>query len=203
MIPVNNISDRITLNDGAKMPLFGLGCWAMEGEDATYDSVLLALKEGYRLIDTAAMYKNEEAVGRALKDCGLKREEYYLVTKLSSSCHGYNEAKEACQQSLDKLGLEYVDMYLIHTPRPGRIEETWRALNDLKKEGKTKSIGVSNCSGEHINGLLSLGMDKPAVNQIELHPLLQQVSQCRFFSFFYTLPELKGKPFDQESKNNL
>ena len=183
---VTGISHRISLNDGNTMPLFGLGCWKTESDDSTYNAILLALKEGYRLIDTSAYHRNEKVIGRALRDSGLKREEYFLVTKLDISCHGYEEAKKACLENLQRLGLDYVDLFLIHTPRPGRVVETWKALAELKKEGKTKSIGVSNFSGEHIAGLMKYGMEKPAVNQFEIHPLHQEVS-ATVMSVIYVL----------------
>lgn len=186
MSGVTSISHKVILNDGKKMPLFGLGCWATETDEAAYNAVLSALKEGYRLIDTAALYGNEEAVGKALRDSGLDRDEYFLVTKLDTGKHGFEEAKESCMISLKKLALDYVDLFLIHTPKHGRLFDTWKALVELKKEGKTKSIGVSNFSGEHIAGLVKYGMEKPAVNQFEIHPLHQEVS-ATVMSVIYVL----------------
>ena len=171
---MTSLSQKIDLNDGNKMPLFGFGCWAMD-QDPTYTAVLAALKEGYILVDTASCYENEEAVGRALKDSGLKRDEYFLVTKLDPFKHGFDGVKESLNTSLQKLGLEYVDLILIHTPMPGRVLDSWRGLMELKKEGKAKSIGVSNFSGDHIKAILDAGLEKPAVNQFEIHPLHRQV----------------------------
>ena len=140
-------------------------------------SVLTALKESYRLIDTAAVYGNEEVIGRALKDSSIKREEIFVVTKLHSGKHGFESAKESLKESLQRLGLEYVDLFLIHTPVPGKVLESWKALVELKKEGKTKSIGVSNFNGDHIQAILDAGLEKPAINQFELHPAFRRVGE--------------------------
>jgi len=169
-----SIDEGYTLSNGYKIPVLGLGCWDMTPNEA-YKAVLKALETGYRLIDTAAFYKNEEAIGRALKECGLKREEYFVVTKLNSSMHGYEETKRDFQQSYEKLQVDYVDLYLIHTPRVGRNVESWKAMVELRDEGKIRSIGVSNFSAEHLGEFLKCGLEKPVVNQIEIHPCNRQV----------------------------
>lgn len=177
---VDSISMRITLRDGMSMPLFGLGCWAMRDRDSVYNSINTAVNDGYRLFDTAQNYRNESAVGKALQDCGLKREEYFVVTKLFSDHPGYNSAKENLAISLKKLGLDYVDLYLIHTPRNGKIVETWKAFMELKEAGLTKSIGVSNFNIHHLQPLIDAGMEIPSVNQIEMHPWNQYKSTVKF-----------------------
>jgi len=178
-----SIGERVHLCDGNSMPLFGFGCWDLDNDgDVAYNSVTAALKEGYRLIDTAALYGNEESVGRALKASSIKREDLFVVTKLDLHKHGYETAKKSLKESLDKLGLEYVDLFLVHTPMPGKVLETWKAIIELKKEGKAKSIGVSNFNGEHIQALLDAGLEKPAVNQFEIHPMHRRdevVKYCR------------------------
>lgn len=172
---LDSISFCIELCDKNTMPIFGLGCWDMRG-DSVYNAVSKAIKEGYRLFDTAQFYGNEADVGRALNDSGLSRDEYFVVTKLDFSVHGYKVAKSKLKESLSKLGLDYVDLYLIHSPRVGKIIETWKAFVELKAEGLTKSIGVSNFNIHHLEPLLKTGMEIPNVNQIELHPWNQHRS---------------------------
>ena len=177
-----NINSCITLNDGNSMPLFGLGVWAAQSGKETYDAVLSALKSGYRHIDTAEMYANEKDVGNAVNDSGLKREEVFVTTKLWDSGLGYDHALKAFDDSLKKMNLEYVDLYLIHWPEKGSQLEIWRALERIQKEGRSRSIGVSNFAPRHLKELLVEGSEHPVVNQIELSPYLQQktiYSFCR------------------------
>ncbi|XP_066915409.1 uncharacterized oxidoreductase YtbE-like [Clytia hemisphaerica] len=181
---MTSVNDTIDLGDGNKIPLLGFGCFDIgkADEETGYNAVLTALKAGYRLFDTAAVYGNEESVGKALKDGSIKREEMFVVTKLHSGKHGFESAKESLEDSLRKLGLEYVDLFLIHTPVPGKVLESWKSLIELKKEGKTKSIGVSNFNGDHIQAILDAGLEKPAINQFELHPVFRRdevVKYCR------------------------
>jgi len=148
----------------------------------TYNAMVAAITEGYRLFDTAQVYNNEAMVGKALRDSGLPREDYFVVTKLSSQCHGYESAKSNLRQSLDRLGLDYVDLYLIHSHRGGSNVETWKAFTELKAAGLTRSIGVSNFNVQHIQPLIDAGLEVPAVDQFELHPWNQHkdtVSYCR------------------------
>ena len=120
-----SLTEKIGLHDGGFIPLFGFGCWSME-QGPTYDAVARALKEGYRLIDTAQCYKNEESVGKAIKDSGIPRDEIFVVTKLDPSKHGYEGVQESLETSLGKLGLDHVDLFLIHTPMPGRVIDSWK-----------------------------------------------------------------------------
>lgn len=173
-----------TLNDGNKIPAVGLGTWRATSEDNIADVVASALKNGYRHIDTAAIYGNEEDVGRGIKASGVPREEIFVTTKLWNSEH--NNVRNAFEESLKKLQLDYVDLYLIHWPADGSFSdkntkvsdsvETYLELQKLKQEGKAKSIGVSNFSKGKIQSLLAHPevTIKPAVNQIEAHPLLPQ-----------------------------
>ena len=177
-----NINSCITLNDGNSMPLFGLGVWAAQSGKETYDAVLSALKSGYRHIDTAEMYANEKDVGNAVNDFGINRAEIFVTTKLRDSGLGYDHALKAFDDSLKKMNLEYVDLYLIHWPEKGSQLEIWRALERIQKEGRSRSIGVSNFAPRHLKELLVEGSEHPVVNQIELSPYLQQktiYSFCR------------------------
>ena len=180
------------LNNGVRIPVLGFGTWkAKDGEEA-YQATLAALKTGYRHIDTAAIYKNEESVGRAIKDSGIPREELFITTKLWNDIHTYEEAQEAFAASMERLGLDYLDLYLIHWPNPKplrendawkkRNAEVWRAMEDLYNLGKIRAIGVSNFLPHHLEALLETARMTPAVNQIRLAPGVYQteaVNSCR------------------------
>ena len=161
--------DSLTLNTGNRIPLIGLGTWRML--DATYDSVLAAFKAGYRHIDTAMIYKNEEAVGKAITDSGLAREELFITTKLWNDDHG--DVAGAFDTSLKKLGLEYVDLYLMHWPLPSRVQ-AYKEMEKIHTSGRAKSIGVSNFTIRHLESFLSEIEIVPAVNQVEFNPFLNQ-----------------------------
>jgi diketogulonate reductase-like aldo/keto reductase len=165
------IDTTVKLNNGVEMPIFGLGTYRARAGEAR-EAVLQALKVGYRLIDTASMYGNEEDIGKALKQSGLSREEVFITTKLWNSDHGYDKALAAFEESRKKLGLDYVDLYLIHWPVEGLRSETWRAMEKLLEQGKCRSIGVSNYMTWHLKELLSHCSIIPAVNQVEFHPYL-------------------------------
>ena len=169
----------VTLNNGLKMPILGFGVFQVaEGQD-TEEAVLAAINVGYRLIDTAQVYGNEEAVGRAIKRSGVPREELFITTKLWISSSGYEEAKKAFQVSLEKLGLDYIDLYLIHQPF-NDIYGSWRAMTELYKEGKIKSIGVSNFYPDRLVDFILNNEIVPAVNQVETHPFNQQIDNQKF-----------------------
>ena len=165
----------ITLNDGTTIPQLGFGVWQVPADEAQA-VVAEALKVGYRHIDTAAIYGNEEGVGRAIAESGIAREELYITTKLWVSDFKAGQTKEALRTSLQKLGLDYVDLYLIHWPSPEdeKYLEAWKALEELQAEGLTRSIGVSNFLPHHLDRVAEVGTKTPAINQIELHPALQQ-----------------------------
>ena len=169
-----NINSRITLHDGNSMPLFGLGVWVAQSGQETYDAVLYALKTGYRHIDTAEMYGNEKDVGKAVVDSGINRADVFVTTKLWDSGLGYDHALKAFDVSLQKMKLDYVDLYLIHWPENRSQLKIWRALERIKKEGRTRSIGVSNFAPKHLKELLVVDSEHPVVNQVELSPFLQQ-----------------------------
>jgi 2,5-diketo-D-gluconate reductase A len=167
----------VTLNDGCSIPQLGFGVWQVPAGD-TEGVVAHALKVGYRHIDTAAAYGNEEGVGAAIRDSGLAREDLFVTTKLWNGDHGRDAALRAFDASLARLGLEQVDLYLIHWPVPsaGRYVETWQALVELRESGRARSIGVSNFMEEHLEGVIDATGVVPAVNQTELHPGFAQAA---------------------------
>jgi diketogulonate reductase-like aldo/keto reductase len=165
----------VTLNDGNTLPVIGLGVGELS-ESETEQSVSAALEAGYRLIDTASAYGNEAAVGRAIAASGIPREEIFVTTKLATSDQGFQASQDALKASLERLGLDYVDLYLIHWPagNPGKYVDSWGGLMKRKQEGDTKSIGLANFHAEDLSNVIDLSYFTPAVNQIELHPLLNQ-----------------------------
>ncbi|MDR1063779.1 MAG: aldo/keto reductase [Azoarcus sp.] len=165
----------LVLNDGNRIPRLGLGTWQTPETEAAA-SVVAALETGYRLIDTAAIYGNESGVGAGLRASGLAREEFFVTTKLWNDNQGYDEALRAFDESLERLQLDYVDLYLIHWPAPrqGRYLDSWRALARLKEEKRARSIGVSNFQIAHLYKIMAETGVTPSVNQIELHPDFQQ-----------------------------
>ena len=167
------------LNDGARMPKLGLGVYQIASGRCRH-AVSHALSVGYRHIDTAALYGNEEDVGRAVRECGLARDQVFVVTKLWNSDHGYAQAIKACDHSLAKLALDYIDLYLIHWPQPDKRLDSWRALVELKKQGKCRSIGVSNYTIAHLSELMANSDVVPAVNQVEFSPFLYQRELLEF-----------------------
>jgi 2,5-diketo-D-gluconate reductase A len=172
----------ITLNDGVRIPQFGFGVFQIDPGQATVDAVKQAFDAGYRHIDTAQMYGNEEGVGQAVAESGLSRDEIFVTTKLNNSRHGRDEAQKALEESLTKLGLDHVDLYLIHWPLPKRDDyvETWRGLEQAKAAGKARSIGVSNFQVPHLERLAAETDTVPSVNQIELHPTFTQPQLRRY-----------------------
>lgn len=166
----------IELNDGNTIPQLGLGVWkATDGEEVEA-AVLAAIQAGYRLIDTAAVYQNERGVGSAIRASGIDRKELFITTKLWNNEQGAGKVRPALLASLERLGLDYIDLYLIHWPMPavGKYLETWREFELLQKEGLVRSIGVSNFHVKHLEELKKHSRVLPAVNQIELHPYFQQ-----------------------------
>jgi len=172
-----NIESKLKLNDGNEIPQLGYGTFQSKGIEA-YQGVLDALKEGYIHIDTAAVYGNEKEVGQAIKDSGIPREKLFITTKLWNDNRGYEETKQALADSLERLGLDYIDLYLIHWPNPIKFRDNWQEMNaiswqameDLQKEGKIKSIGVSNFQPHHLDALLETAKVVPTINQIRAIP---------------------------------
>ncbi|EWG09547.1 aldo/keto reductase [Cytobacillus firmus] len=169
-----SLSSTAALANGVKMPRIGLGVFKVEKEEELITAVKAAIEIGYRSIDTASIYGNEEWVGEAIRLSGFNREELFITSKVWNSDQGYEATLKAFNTTMEKMGLEYLDLYLIHWPVEGKYTETWRALEDLYKEGKIKAIGVSNFQISHLENLLKTAEIKPMINQIELHPKLAQ-----------------------------
>lgn len=165
--------EMVTLNDGNKIPAVGFGVFLIPNDGATYEAVTRALKAGYRHIDTAAAYFNEAEVGKAVKDSGIPREEIFITSKLWLQDYGYEAAKKGLETSLEKLGLDYVDLYLLHQPY-GDVAGAWKALEEAKAEGKIRSIGVSNMTPKIWKEFVPQFATMPAVNQVECNPFFQQ-----------------------------
>lgn len=177
-----SLTDTYTLSNGHKIPVIGFGTWQSADGDVAYQAVKWALEAGYRHIDTAAIYGNESSVGRAIKDSGISRDDLFVTTKLWNDAHNYDKAKAALDTSLDKLGLDYVDLYLIHWPNPAALRneqenawesanaDSWLALEAAYENGKAKAIGVSNFQIHHLEALAKTQKIAPMVNQIFLNP---------------------------------
>lgn len=175
---ISSLTDTFTLANGVEIPVVGFGTWQTPDGDVAYQSVLDALKAGYRHIDTAAAYGNEASVGRAIKDSGIPREELFITSKLWNDSHSYEAAKIALDKSLKLLGLDYLDLYLIHWPNPlinrrnwdKANAEAWRYMEDAYTEGKIRAIGISNFQIEHVEALLKTATIRPMVNQLFINP---------------------------------
>jgi 2,5-diketo-D-gluconate reductase A len=194
------IMQKVVLNNGVEMPILGFGVYQITNTKECERSVYEALGTGYRLIDTAAAYLNEEAVGRAIKRSGVPREELFVTTKLWIQDAGYRSAKAAFEKSLGRLQLDYLDLYLIHQPF-GDVYGSWRAMEELYRKGRVRAIGVSNFSPDRIMDLIVYNKVVPAVNQIETHPFCQQIDTQRFLKANNVQIESWG-PF-AEGKNNI
>ena len=175
---MNSLTDTYTLSNGVSIPCVGFGTWQSKDGPEARDSVAEALRAGYRHIDTAQGYGNEESVGQAVKESGLSRGEVFLTSKLTNSVRGYDQTLSAFHESLRKLGTDYMDLFLIHWPRPvsfrndweAQNAQSWRAMEDLYREGKVRAIGISNFHPHHIEALLKTATVAPMVNQIRLAP---------------------------------
>jgi Aldo/keto reductases, related to diketogulonate reductase len=168
----------LTLNDGTKIPQLGLGVWKMPDDEAP-GIILSALNAGYRHIDTAAAYGNEAGVGRGIAESDVPREEIFVTSKLWNDRQGYDAALRAFDETMDKLGVDTLDLYLIHWPMPAQDQyvDSWKALIRLREEGRIRAIGVSNFLPDHLERLIEETGEAPAINQIELHPYFQQAKQ--------------------------
>ncbi|WP_147534769.1 aldo/keto reductase [Bacillus marasmi] len=171
---ISSLKDKTTLHNGVKMPWFGLGVFKVQDGDEVIRSVKAALNHGYISIDTAAIYQNEEGVGKAIRESGIPREELFITSKVWNSDQGYESTLKAHDESLRKLGLDYLDLYLIHWPGKHLYKETWKALEKLYKEGRVRAIGVSNFQVHHLQDLMNDAEIIPMVNQVEYHPHLTQ-----------------------------
>ncbi len=191
---------NVKLNNGVEMPILGFGVFQMNDAAECEQSVIDAIQAGYRLIDTAASYMNEEAVGRAIRKSGVDRSELFITTKLWVQDAGYENTKKSFQRSLDKLQLDYLDLFLIHQPY-GDVHGSWRAMEELYKAGKVRAIGVSNFHPDRVMDIIMFNEIAPAVNQVETHPFNQQIDNQKFLVENNVQIESWG-PF-AEGKNNL
>lgn len=164
--------ESIKLNTGAQIPVLGFGTWKIWPNGSAQKAVEQALEAGYRHIDTARVYGNEKGVGRGIKASGIDRKDIFVTTKLWSGNKDYESGLKAFDESLGRLGLDYVDLYLIHFPSTGKRQESWKALEQIHKNGKARAVGVSNYTVKHLEELLSGSSMVPAVNQVEFHPFL-------------------------------
>ncbi|WP_397375661.1 aldo/keto reductase [Paenibacillus sp. EPM92] len=181
---MKNLQDTTTLHNGIRMPWLGIGVFKVEEGAELVHAVKSAIQHGYRSIDTAAIYKNERSVGQGihegLQEANLSREDLFVTSKVWNADLGYESTLAAYEASLNKLGLAYLDLYLIHWPVQGKYKEAWRALETLYKEGRVKAIGVSNFQIHHLEDLMKEAEIKPMVNQVEFHPLLTQKELLEF-----------------------
>jgi 2,5-diketo-D-gluconate reductase A len=191
---------KVVLNNGVEMPIMGFGVFQVPDLNECERAVLDALETGYRLIDTAATYLNETAVGNAIRKSGVRREDLFITTKLWVQDAGYEKTKKAFEKSLNKLQLDYLDLYLIHQPY-GDVHGSWRAMEDLYKNGRVKAIGVSNFQPDRIMDLITFNEVLPAVNQVETHPFNQQIETQKFLTANNVQIESWG-PF-AEGKNKI
>ncbi len=173
---IDSINSTVELNNGVKMPVFGLGVWQVEEGEEVENAVTAAINNDYKLVDTAAAYENEVGVGKALKASDIPREDIFVTTKLWNDSHGYDTAIKALEESLKRLQLDYVDLYLIHWPLPmkGKTVESWKALETLYHDKKVRAIGVSNFHIPHLQELMEQTDIVPALNQLECHPYMNQ-----------------------------
>lgn len=169
-----NLSSATTLNNGLKMPWLGLGVFLSKEGTEVENAVKVALANGYKSIDTAAIYKNEKGVGKAIRESGIPREDIFLTSKVWNADQGYSSTMAAFEESLEKLQTDYLDLYLIHWPKGERSKETWKAMEELYQKGRMKAIGVSNFLVHHLDDFLPHCKVMPAVNQVEFHPELIQ-----------------------------
>ncbi|WML44647.1 aldo/keto reductase [Neobacillus sp. PS3-40] len=191
---------KVILNNGVEMPILGFGVYQIQDTNECEESVYNAIRAGYRLIDTAASYLNEEAVGRAIKRSGVPREDLFITTKLWVQDTGYEKTKKAFKRSLERMQLDYLDLYLIHQPF-GDVHGSWRAMEELYNEGIIRAIGVSNFQMDRLIDLIIHNGVTPAVNQVETHPFCQQIESAEFMIENNVQIESWG-PF-AEGRNNM
>jgi methylglyoxal/glyoxal reductase len=204
----SSIHDRAVLHNGVQMPWIGLGVYKAEDGDEVIQSIKWAIDAGYRSIDTASLYNNEAGVGQAIAESDVPREDLFITTKVWNTDQGYEEALSAFDASLERLGLDYVDLYLVHWPVPGKYKETWRALEKIYEDGRAKAIGVSNFKKHHLEDLIADAKIKPMVNQVEYHPRLTQedlLTYCKQQGIQLEAwrPLLKGEIFEEPTLMEL
>ncbi|ERI07649.1 aldo/keto reductase [Aneurinibacillus aneurinilyticus] len=205
---IHSISDCAVLHNGVRMPWLGLGVYKTQDGEEVEQAVKAAVEAGYRSIDTASLYHNERGVGKAIQACGIPREDLFITTKIWNSNQGYDSTLYAFEESLKKLGLEYLDLYLIHWPVKEKYKETWRAMEKLYKDGLVRAIGVSNFHVHHLEDLLTSAHIIPMVNQVEFHPRLTQKTLLIFckekgIQLEAWSPLMRGRLLDEPMLNNI
>jgi len=171
---ITDLQGTVTLSNQVEMPYFGLGVFQSEEGEEVMNAVKWAIEAGYRHVDTAALYRNEKGVGQAIRESGIDRKEIFVTSKVWNSDQGYDQTLKAFEISLNKLGFDYLDLYLVHWPVSGKYKDTWRALEKLYQDGKVRAIGVSNFMQHHLKDLMRDAEIMPMVNQVEFHPRLVQ-----------------------------
>jgi diketogulonate reductase-like aldo/keto reductase len=177
---LKGLDSRVKLHNGVEMPVMGLGTWRIADGEEARSSVKYAIQQGYRMIDTAAAYYNETGVGQGIRESNVPREELFIVTKVANDDQGYDSTLKAFDESMKKLKLDYLDLYLIHWPGKYKFKDTWRAMEKLYEEGRVKAIGVCNFHAHHLDELIDSSSVVPMVNQVECHPLLNQADLHRY-----------------------
>lgn len=201
---LTGLNDCIVLHNGVEMPRLGLGVYKAEDGNEVKKAVKAALETGYRSIDTAAFYGNEHGVGQAIQESNVPRDEIFVTTKVWNDQQGFDETLTAFKESKEKLGLNVIDLYLVHWPIKGKFKDTWRALEKLYKEGQVRAIGVSNFKPHHLEDLLSDAEFVPVINQVEFHPRLAQEA-TRAFCYENKIqmeawsPLMRGRLFDNDT----
>lgn len=208
MNKITDLQGTFTLNNGVEMPYFGLGVYLSKDGQEVINAVKWAIHSGYRHIDTAAIYKNEEGVGEGIKQSGINRDELFVVSKVWNSDQGYDSTLKAFEESLKRLDQEYLDLYLVHWPVAGKYKETWKALEKIYAEGKVRAIGVSNFMQHHLEDLFEEASILPMVNQMEFHPYLVQQDLLNFcnkntIQYEAWSPMMQGKIFEIEAFKQL
>ncbi len=208
MKTITDLRGTFALHNGVGMPYFGLGVYLSKEGQEVINAVKWAIKTGYRHVDTASVYKNEEGVGEGIKQSGIAREDIFVVSKVWNNDQGYETTLRAFEGSLKRLGMEYLDLYLIHWPVAGKYKETWKALEKLYREGRIRAIGVSNFLKHHLEDLVETSEIVPMVNQMEFHPYLVQqelLAYCTAHKIQYEAwsPLMQGKVFGIEAIQTL
>ena len=208
MKEITDLQGTFTLHNGVEMPYFGLGVYLSEDGQEVINAVKWALEAGYRHIDTASVYNNEEGVGKGIRESGAQRKEVFLVSKVWNSDQGYDSTLKAFDDSLDRLQVDYLDLYLVHWPVNGKYKDTWRALEKLYRDGRVRAIGVSNFLQHHLEDLLQSAEIVPMVNQMEFHPYLVQqdlIDFCNKNTIQYEAwsPLMQGHIFEMEEFKQL
>ncbi|MCB0743109.1 MAG: aldo/keto reductase, partial [Ignavibacteriae bacterium] len=205
---ITNLQGYVELSNKVKMPYFGLGVFLMKDGQEVIDAVMHALEAGYIHIDTAALYNNEIGVGEAIRNSSIHRKDIFVTSKVWNSDQGYDSTLKAFDKSLEKLGFDYLDLYLVHWPVKGKYKSTWKAIEELYKQGRVKSIGVSNFLQHHLEDLIDSAEIIPMVNQVEFHPYLVQQDLINFcvkykIQFEAWSPLMQGKMLSDKLINKL